>query len=102
KPTNNSAQQSGFPVEVECTSTDGIQEVTMSVDGIPRATLTMPPFKFTTPMLADGPHRISVLCATKLQAISTATANIIIGTACSGGSDCKAGYLCFNSACIAG
>ena len=102
-PTNGSAQQPGFAVEVDCTSNDGIQEVTMSVDGMPRATLTAPPFNFTTPeTLAEGPHEVSILCATNLQAISTATANVVVGTACVNGACSQAGYICHNGACIAG
>jgi hypothetical protein len=99
-PTNGSAQQPGFAINAECTSTDGIQEVTMSLDGVPKATLTAPPFTFMAPAtLSEGPHKVTVLCATRLQAISTITVDVFIGQGC----PCtKAGYICFDGACIAG
>lgn len=99
-PTNGSAQPPGFTIDVECTSADGIQEVNLSIDGVPKASLTAPPFTFTAPAnLTDGPHRVSVLCATKQQAIATTTAEINVGQPC----PCAtAGYVCFDGACIAG
>lgn len=102
-PTEGSAQPAGFTVEVDCTSPDGIQEVDISIDGIPRGTLTVPPFRYTTPAtLTEGPHRVTVLCATKLQAIATANVNVLIGQPCNGGSCAQPGYMCWDGACIAG
>lgn len=99
-PTNGSAQPPGFAIDVECTSPDGIQEVNLTIDGMPRAKLTAPPFTFMAPAaIADGPHEISVLCATNKQAIATATADVNVGQPC----PCaQAGYVCFDGACIAG
>jgi len=102
-PTNGSAQVAGFNVTVDCTSSDGIQEVDISIDGLPKATLTAPPFSYTTPAnLTEGPHKVTVLCATKLQAVTTVTRDVIVGTACVDGACGTAGYICFDGACIAG
>src|SRR5690606_2508977 len=102
-PTNGSAQLPGFTVDLDCTSPDGIQEVDISIDGIPRATLTAPPYTYTTPdNLVEGPHEVKVLCATNQQAIATETATVLVGTACDNGMCAQAGYMCFNGACIAG
>jgi hypothetical protein len=102
-PTNGSAQAAGFAVNVECTSNDGVQEVDISIDGMPKATLTAAPFSYTTPAtLTEGPHKVTVLCASKLQAITTVTADVIVGMACAGDSCATPGYICFDGACIAG
>lgn len=102
-PTNNSAQVQGFPIQVDCQSTDGIQEVDFSIDGVPKSTLTTPPFNFTAPMtLTEGPHTVQVLCATKLQAITKKTASVIVGTACVDNQCGTPGYICFDGACIGG
>jgi hypothetical protein len=102
-PTNNSAQVAGFTVTAECTSSDGVQEVDVSIDGLPKATLTTAPYTYATQgSLAEGPHKVTVLCASNLQAITTVTADIVIGTACVDGGCAAAGYICFDGACIAG
>jgi len=103
-PTDGSAEQPGFPIQVSCTSPDGIIEVDLSVDGVATATLTAAPFNFVAPStLKDGTHMISVLCGTTKQAVATATANIIIGEKCSKDSDCtESGFICYEGACIAG
>ncbi len=103
-PTDGSAQQAGFPIDVTCTSPDGILEVDLSVDGVQTATLTAAPFNFIAPStLKDGTHAISVVCGTTKQAIATATANVIIGEKCSKDADCtETGFICYEDACIAG
>jgi hypothetical protein len=84
-PTNGSTQPPGFAITAECTSSDGVQEVDVAIDGTPKATLTAPPFEFPTPAtLADGPHTISVVCASMLQATSTVTADIVVARGCAG------------------
>lgn len=99
-PTDGSAQPAGFQITAECTSSDGIQEVNLSIDGVPRALLTAPPFTFTAPAnLAEGPHKVSVLCATTKQAIAIESVNVVVGQPC----PCaQAGYVCWDGACIAG
>jgi hypothetical protein len=102
-PTNGSTQQKGFAITAECTSTVGIQEVNLSIDGVPKASLTAPPFTFMAPAtITEGPHRVSVLCATTQQAITIVTADVTVGNACVNGSCAQGGYICFNGACIAG
>jgi len=102
-PTQGSAQQPGFQINAECTSSVGIQEVTLSIDGMPKATLTAAPFTFMAPAnIAEGPHKVSVLCATTQQAITIATADVTVGLACVNGGCATAGYICFGGACIAG
>ena len=102
-PVDGSAQAAGFTIDIECTSPAGIQEVDVSIDGLPKATLTAAPYSYTSPAsLAEGPHEVKVLCATKQQAIATAKANVLIGSACVDGACAQAGYVCFDGACIAG
>ena len=103
-PTNGSTQdKAGFPIMAECTSTDGaVQEVNLSIDGAPKASLTAPPFNFMAPALPEGPHKISVLCASTKQAITTITHDVLVGTACVNGACSTPGYVCFDGACIAG
>src|SRR5262249_30164661 len=102
-PTNGSAQSPGFTVNVDCTSSDGIQEVDISVDGKVKKIVTVPPFTYATePTLVDGPHTVSVLCATTKQAITTVTNNVTVGTACVDGACAQAGYICWDGACVAG
>jgi hypothetical protein len=101
-PVNNTTTPPSFSIEVECTASDPIQEVDLQIDGRMLGTLTAPPYTFMANALTMGPHRVSVLCATDMQAIATAAANITVGTACTDDTMCDPGYLCFNSACIAG
>jgi hypothetical protein len=106
-PTNGSTQQPGFAIQVTCTppATTGvtIQEVNLSIDGLPKASLTVPPFNFMAPAtISEGPHKISVLCATSQQAITIANADVVVGIACVNDACSQPGYICFNGACIAG
>lgn len=102
-PTNNSAQVPGFQIDVDCQSTDGIQEVDLSIDGVPKASLSAAPFTFTAPTnLTEGPHTVEVLCATKLQAITKAKATVLVGQPCVDGQCSQTGYICFSGACIGG
>jgi hypothetical protein len=102
-PADGSAQQAGFQVQVTCTSGDGIQEVDLSIDGVPKLTLTAAPYNFATPAnLADGFHKIDVMCATNNQATATASVSIVIGQKCNGNSDCPTNDICYSGACIPG
>ncbi|HEY5923943.1 MAG TPA: MYXO-CTERM sorting domain-containing protein [Kofleriaceae bacterium] len=104
-PANGSTQQPGFAITAECTPPAGklIQEVNLSIDGLPKASLTVPPFAFMAPAnIAEGPHKVTVLCATNEQAITVVNADVVVGTACNNGACAMPGYICFNGACIAG
>lgn len=102
-PATGAAVAPGFSVEVECTSARPIQEVQLSIDGVLKGTLTAPPYTFpTAPSLAEGPHKIGVLCATDQQAITTKQIDVILGNPCTSDDQCMAGYICFDGACIAG
>ena len=104
-PTDGSGEQSGtsFEVDVSCTSGDGIQEVDMSIDGVPKFSLTQSPYKFMTPAnLPDGAHKIDILCATNNQATSTASVQVVVGQNCNGDSDCPMNDICYEHACIPG
>jgi hypothetical protein len=102
-PANGAAVQDAFEVDATCTTNDGLQEMDFSIDGVQKATLTTSPAKFNASGLTDGQHVLSVLCGTNKQAIATATANVIVGEMCSTDSDCaKAGFICYEQACIAG
>lgn len=103
EPSQGAAVGPGFTVTAECTSARPIQEVQLSIDGLLKATLTAPPFTFTTSTsLPEGPHKVSVLCATDQQAIASKSVDVILGNPCTGDSQCQSGYICFDSACIAG
>ncbi len=103
-PEVGSAQQPGFKVEVECTSDDGVQEVDLTIDGVPAATLTAAPYTFNSPnTLQDGAHRIEATCATNQLAVASARADFLIGTGCTTATDCTMpGYICYDNTCIAG
>lgn len=103
-PVNGSAQQAGFQVEVECTSNDGVQEVDLTLDGAPQATLMVPPYVYNSPStLKDGSHHIEAMCASNLQATATANADFLIGAKCAADSDCTMpGFICYDQACIGG
>jgi hypothetical protein len=102
-PANGSTQSPGFEITANCTSADGVQEVALSIDGVPKATLTVPPFTFMAPAtIPEGPHRVSVLCASTKQAITIVNADVVVGTPCVNGGCNAAGYICFDGACIAG
>ena len=106
-PTNGSTQQAGFAIQAQCTppATSGvtIQEVNLSIDGLPKASLTVPPYNFMAPAnISEGPHKVSVLCATSQQAITIVNADVVVGTACVNNACSQQGYICFNGACIAG
>jgi uncharacterized protein (TIGR03382 family) len=103
EPSQGAAVGPAFTVSADCTGSRPIQEVQLSIDGQLKATLTAPPFTFTTSSsLTEGPHKVTVLCATDQQAIATKTVDVILGNPCTGDSQCMAGYICFDSACIAG
>src|SRR5262249_44320874 len=61
KPAKFSGQPSGFSIEATCTSSDPVVEVDLEIDGVRKGMLTAPPFTFTAPALADGPHHVSVI-----------------------------------------
>jgi hypothetical protein len=103
-PETGSAQQPGFTVEVECTSNDGVQEVDLTIDGVPTAALTSAPYTFTSPnTLQEGAHHIEAMCATTLQAVATARSDFLVGTHCATATECTMpGYICYDNTCIAG
>ncbi len=104
-PSDGSAVQTGttFPITVTCSTTDGIEEIDLSIDGAPTATLTSSPANFTGPStLIAGNHKITALCGTKMQATATATADIVVGTLCANDPDCPTNDICYEKACIAG
>ena len=104
-PTNGGSVQSGqpFQINVTCDTSDGVDEIDLSIDGTPKATLTSSPAMFTGPSdLADGSHKITVACQTKLKASATADASFLVGKTCNQDSDCAMGFICYQMACVAG
>lgn len=104
-PSDGSAEQTGQPFNVTatCTTGDGIQAMQFAIDGVQKATLTTSPSMFSAPgTLTEGAHKLTVTCATNLQATATATSNIVVGTLCAQDSDCPANGICYQKACIAG
>ena len=103
-PATGSAQQPGFTVEVDCTSDVGVQEVDLTLDGVPVATLTNAPYTFTSPSnLQDGAHHIEAMCATTQQAVATDKSDFLVGSSCAATADCTMqGYICYDQTCIGG
>ena len=103
-PANGSAVHTGFTIEVDCTSSDGIQEVDLALDGVNQVPLTTAPYTMASPSgLSKGTHHLTAICGTTKQATATATSDFIVGDTCSTDSDCMAaGFICFESTCIAG
>ena len=103
-PANGSAQQKGFTIEVDCTSSDGIQEVDLSIDGVAQVPLTTAPYTMvTSTSLMNGSHHVSAICGTTKQAVATADADFLIGDKCATNAECTMdGYVCYEQACIAG
>lgn len=105
-PLTGSAKQLGkaFPINVTCTSADGVQEMDLQIDGVQVSSTTSSPLSFTTASnLAMGTHHIKALCGTNKQATAIATADVIIGNTCTMDSDCtSAGQICYQMTCIDG
>jgi hypothetical protein len=102
-PANGSAVHSGFTLEVDCTSSDGIQEVDWSLDGIEQVAMTTAPYTSVTPTLSKGTHHITALCGTTKQATASASSDFLVGDACMKDSDCTGmGFICFEQTCVAG
>lgn len=102
-PTNGSAEHAGFTVEVDCTSSDGVQEVDVTLDGQAFPPLTTAPYTETTSAtLAKGNHHVEALCGTNNQATATAKADFIIGDPCTTDTDCMMNYICYEKSCVAG
>ncbi|MEO8551036.1 MAG: Ig-like domain-containing protein [Kofleriaceae bacterium] len=105
-PLTGSAKQVGhaFPINVTCTSGDGVQEIDIQIDGIQVGTFTSSPaMVMTAPNLAMGTHHIKALCGTNKQATATATADVLLGNVCATDTDCPGtGQICYQMACIDG
>ena len=103
KPVNGGGIQAGGEIDVTCTSSDGIEEVDYSFDGVPAGQLTTAPFTFNvTSSAKDGSHTITIMCTSNLQASSTQTLDVLVGAKCSSDSDCNPNYICYDGACVAG
>lgn len=102
-PANGSAQKQGFTAEIDCTSSDGVNEVDMQIDGNPVKSWTTGPFTVATDAtLTKGPHHMSVQCGTTGHNSTSAESDFLIGDPCSTDADCMANYLCYGAACVAG
>jgi len=104
-PAMGAAIQTGttFPITATCTTTDGVQEIDLGIDGVQKTSVTTSPATFMgPPTLAEGSHHISVSCATKLQASATTSVDIVVGLLCSTDADCANNGICYQKTCIAG
>jgi len=101
-PTSGTAIDAMFPIGVACTASDGIAIVQVSVDNRAAGTKTEPPFTFTAPPLANGPHRIEAFCGATGGGGATAQLDVIQGTPCDTAADCTATELCYRGACVSG
>ena len=102
-PMPNQSVQGGFPIDVTCTSPDGIAEVDFSLDDGNVQAVTTPPYHFTAPaLLKDGIHHVLVICGTKKTASETARLDVLVGAKCAVDSDCAAADLCYSGVCLAG
>ncbi|MBV8758644.1 MAG: hypothetical protein JO257_15265 [Deltaproteobacteria bacterium] len=102
-PANGSAQKQGFTAEVNCTSSDGVAEVDIYVDGALAVALPSAPYTYPTPMaLTKGPHHMEAVCGGTGHNSAIAKSDFLIGDPCMTDTDCMTGYICYGNACVAG
>jgi hypothetical protein len=102
-PASGAAVPPGFPITVNCSSSDGVQEVDLSIDDNEVASLTAAPFAFqAASTIPDGAHTLSVMCTTNVKSFAIATETVIVGTKCSQDSQCPTDDICYEMACIPG
>jgi MYXO-CTERM domain-containing protein len=102
-PTKGSVEPAGYEIDVTCTASDGVSNVTASVGGVSLGTKTAAPFKFTAPsQLANGPYTISATCTATGGGSATATVDMTQGKPCKTAGDCAATETCYAGSCVPG
>jgi uncharacterized protein (TIGR03382 family) len=103
-PENGAGVQAGFEVDVSCTSADGVQSVTVTLDGQDLPADTTAPYAVKTPSsLANGSHHITARCLAVNLADASQSIDVTVGAACHTSSDCPDQTdTCYNGACIPG
>jgi hypothetical protein len=102
-PAKNAVVPGGFEIDVTCTATDGVSNVTATIGGVSAGTKTAAPFKFTAPkQLANGPYTISATCTATGGGTATAMVDITQGVPCTTAGDCKATEICYAGSCVPG
>jgi hypothetical protein len=102
-PTKNEAVPAGFEIDVTCTSSDGVANVTASVGGVSAGMTTTAPFKLhSPPQLANGPYTVSATCTATGGGAATATVDVMQGKPCKTAGDCSSTETCYAGACVPG
>jgi hypothetical protein len=105
-PLTGSARPAGvaIPINATCSSSDGVKELDILVDGIQISTsATSPVTVMTAPNLAVGTHHIKALCGSNKQATAAATADVIVGASCTTDAECSGtGQICYQMTCVDG
>lgn len=101
-PTAGSAVDASFAIGVECTASDGVALVQVSVDGRALDSKTEGPFTFMAPSLANGPHHVEAFCGATGGGGATDELDIVQGTPCDTAADCTSTEICYRGACVAG
>ena len=82
-PTANSQVTPGFVVRATVTDEQGVDSVSMIIDGNPIATLSTPPYAFNAPMtLAQGTHMVGIRGIDGNGSEGTVTISVIVGDPC--------------------
>lgn len=106
EPVNNAAVDPGFTVRATVTDDVGVARVELLIDDVAIASLTTPPFTFTTPTdLATGPHRVGIRATDATTADATVSIMVNVGDPCTGDGECAAageGYVCVDGRCVPG
>jgi uncharacterized protein (TIGR03382 family) len=102
-PVANATPDAGFEIDVDCTASDGVLDVSANVGGVSAGTKTAPPFTFTAPaQLANGPYMVEAICTAMGGGVSAAKTMIIQGKPCSTSSDCDGADVCYDGSCVPG
>ena len=92
----------GFWVLAEIDDTETIAWAKLVIDGRESDVVTDPPYYFKSPNdLGEGRHHLEVSAQDRPGAMSSATMDIVVGTACAAGG-CGAGQLCLAGRCVLG
>jgi hypothetical protein len=105
-PTANSQVTPGFVVRATVTDDQGVESVSMIIDGNAIATLSTPPYAFNAPMtLAEGTHMVGIRASDTNGSEGTQTISVIVGDPCNDNGDCSAqgsDLVCVDGRCVPG
>jgi V8-like Glu-specific endopeptidase len=102
-PASNATVSPSFTVSATATSTAGVAQVSVSVDGTVKQTLSSAPYDFSLTNVAAGTHTIVVKGTGTDGGTGQATIHVTVQattTGCGTGPACQTGYDCVNGACV--